>query len=472
MARRRIRWPATLAAFAVPGFRRVWTAALLANSGRFALLLVAGWEAYRLGHHSSLWPGLVSFFLLVPSMLLGLFAGGLADRVNRAWQAAAGQLLNVVVTGVAGVLALLGRLDLGLVLVVSAVSGVGNAIQGPAWQAMVPHLVGPDRLRNAGLLTRVAQQGAELSGPAAGTAVLALAGPGPAFLLAAAFYGAGVLLLAQVATGAGLRAGDRRAPIAAPVRSGLRYVRAKEPLLVLLVWVGLHCSLTMASIGILPAVATANLRGSASAYGLLLSAFGLGSMIGPLALAWVGNRVELTRSLVVSAVLSGLPLVALGLTHALWLATLAAGTAGAAQAVFMAFVYVGTQTVSTEELRGRVASVQLSLTTGAMGLASLGWAALVGPLSPGLVLVIPGAVFSAACVPFAARGRRLRAGLAAAGVDAREARVPGRSGADLPAPGALRASGFAAGGLGAPEGLRAGGRSGPGGWGAGEAGGR
>ena len=67
----------------IRSFRWVWLAALSGNSGRFAVILVAGWEAYRLGDHSSLWPSLVSMLLLVPSMFFGLFAGSLADRFNR-----------------------------------------------------------------------------------------------------------------------------------------------------------------------------------------------------------------------------------------------------------------------------------------------------------------------------------------------------------------------------------------------------
>lgn len=96
----------------------MWFAALSGNSGRFAVLLVAGWEAYKLGHHSSLWASLVSFLLLVPT------------------------------TG--GVLALSGHLDLVGLMVVVGVVGIGNSIQGPAWQSLVPALVGPERMLNAG----------------------------------------------------------------------------------------------------------------------------------------------------------------------------------------------------------------------------------------------------------------------------------------------------------------------------------
>lgn len=402
------------AAFDVRAFRWVWGAALSGNSGRFAVILVAGWEAYRLGGDSSVWPSLVMLLLLVPSMFLGLFAGGVADRRNRAYLAAAGQVVNAASSVAAGVLTLTGRLDLTILLALTGLIGVGNAIQGPAWQAMIPELVGLDRLLGASMITRIAQQGAELTGPAIGTLVLTSAGPGPAFLACAAFYLVALAMLWRIRQAVSRPASPRRAAgVLAPVVQGFAYIRGQPPIGTLLVWVGLHCGLTMASIGILPAVATANLHGDAGAYGLLLTSFGLGSVLGPLVLLAIAKRVRVVGVLVVSGVCSGLPLICLGLVHVLAVAVVSAALAGAAQAVFMAGIYSATQTVALEGMRGRVASVQLSLTTGAMGLASVGWGVLAGVLAPGVVLAAPGAAFVLACLPFIHRRRRIAAELGA-----------------------------------------------------------
>lgn len=400
------------AAFEVSAFRWVWMAVLSGNSGRFAVILVAGWEAYRLGHQSSLWPSLVSMLLLVPSMLFGLFAGGIADRRNRAQMAAVGQLINALGCGLGAALTLSGQLNLPVLLLLTAVVGIGNSVQGPAWQAMIPGLVGRERLLNASMATRIAQQGAELTGPAVGTVVLAGTGAGAAFLVCSGFYVVALVLLWKVRGAIAAPAhGGPHPGVLTPIGQGLTYVRRQQPLGTLLLWVGLHCSLTMASIGILPAVATANLRGNASAYGLLLTAFGLGSVLGPLLLMWLGSRASLVTTLVVSGALSGLPLITLGLVHIMAVAVISAAVAGGAQGVFMAGIYSANQGRTIDTMRGRVASVQLSLTTGAMGLASVGWGALVALVAPGVVLAVPGAVFVAACVPFALRSRRISAAL-------------------------------------------------------------
>ena len=392
------------AAFEIAPFRWVWAGALSGNSGRFAVILVAGWEAYRLGHHSSLWPSLVSMLLLVPSMFFGLFSGSVADRHNRALMAMTGQLLNLAACGVGAALTVAGRLDLANLLAVSAAVGIGNSIQGPAWQAMIPEIVGPDRLLNAGMTARIAQQGAELTGPAIGTVVLTTAGPGATFLLCALFYAVGFAMFWRVLPSVHVPARAAGRPgVLAPIGDGFSYVRRQAPIGALLIWVGLHCSLTMASIGILPALATANLRGNAGAYGILLASFGFGSVLGPLLMMWLSARVAVVRTLIVSGFLSGLPLISLGLVHQIGIDVVSSTVAGAAQAVFMAAIYSANQGASIDAMRGRVASVQLSLTTGAMGLASLGWGALVALVAPGIVLAVPGAVFMVACIPFALR---------------------------------------------------------------------
>jgi len=233
-------------AFQVVPFRWVWAAALSGNSGRFAVILVAGWEAYRLGHHSSVWPSMVSMLLLIPTMFFGLFAGSAADRRNRARMAAGGQLINAISCSVAALLTFTGHLDLTNLLALTALVGIGNSIQGPAWQAMIPDLVGRDRLLNAGMTARIAQQGAELTGPAIATLALTSNGPGAAYLVCTIFYIAGLSMMWKVRKVVITPTTLLQKPgVLRQVADGVSYIRREAPLGTLLFWVGLHCSLTM-----------------------------------------------------------------------------------------------------------------------------------------------------------------------------------------------------------------------------------
>ena len=389
-----------MSVFAIIPFRKVWFGALSGNSGRFAVILVAGWEAYRLGGDSAIWPSLVSFFLLTPTMVFGLIAGTYADRMNRAKVAAVGQTINAAVCFVAAIFAFTHSMSLGIVLATAAVVGIGNSIQGPAWQALIPNLVGQDKIVDGALATRIAQQGSELIGPAIGTLVLTTTGPGWTFMLCSAFYLGGMLLLLSVRGHArpiiDKNTFAKRTPVRRQVVEGLSYVKNTSPIGLLFVWVTCHCSLTMATFGILPTIASVNFHGSAGVYGVLLTTFGLGSVVGPLVLLWF-RKLPPGWVLWVTGILSGAPLVVIGFTHSELLAGLMSMLAGAGQAVFMSMIYGSVMSCSANTMRGRVSSVQLSATTGAMGLASLGWGALVSVASAGLVLAAPGAVFVAIC---------------------------------------------------------------------------
>lgn len=417
--RQRTRLAASLDAFSVTAFCWVWSAALSGNSGRFAVIFVAGWEAYRLGGHSALWPGLVSFLLLVPTMLFGLISGSFADRINRAAIAATGQAVNSAACAACAGLVAAHALNLPLLMCMVAVVGLGNSIQAPAWQALVPALVGQDRLLNAAAATRIAQQGSELLGPAVATAVLATAGPAPTFGLCAAFYLGGVLMLTRVFPHAP-RPATRAAhhSLVRAVREGFSYIGERSVLRLLFLWVTLHCGLTMASFGVLPTLASSNFHGQAEVYGLLLTAFGAGSIVGPLWIMGFGHSRSFAFMLFVSGILSGAPLAGLGLTRTVSVAFLMSGLAGLGQSVFMALIYSSVMSNTSETLRGRIASVQLSITTGVMGLASLGWGALVSVASAGLIVFVPGIVFTAACVALVPRLFSLDARLAAGRDDA------------------------------------------------------
>lgn len=389
--------------FSIAAFRSVWLGALSGNSGRFAVILVAGWEAFRQGHHSAIWPSLVSMAILLPTAVFGLVSGGLADRFNRAAQAAVGQAMAAVATAAAAICIFTHVASLATTLGAAAFVGLANSVQGPAWQALIPSLVGKERMVSAALSTRIAQQGSELVGPAIGTVILTTAGPGWTFVACSLFYSAAMVMLARVRRQA--RAAGRAGATTMwhEVRAGVSYLKTTPPLGLLFVWVTLHCCLTMATFGILPTIATANFGGAAGVYGLLLTAFGAGSIVGPLVAMGLSHRTRPATMLWMTGVLSGAPLIVVGLSHLVWLAVVMECLAGVGQAIFMAVIYASVQTCAHDAIRGRVASIQLTSTTGAMGLASIGWGALVGVASAGLLLAIPGGLFVLVCVALTRR---------------------------------------------------------------------
>ncbi|MFZ0214442.1 MAG: MFS transporter [Candidatus Dormiibacterota bacterium] len=412
--------PSFLSAFEQPCFGWVWVSILAANSGRFCIVLVAGYEAYHAGH-SALWSSSISMVILLPMVVVAPLAGGLADRLNRSLLMATGMGMAFVASVGATVLTASGVQSLPLLVLLVLLIGVGGAVQAPAWQSILPGLLGTARLLNGSLLAQVAQQGAELSGPAIGTAVVLVGGPVAGFGLCAVFYAIGAFSAWFVRGAIAVPTGTHRG-LFTPVVRGLAYVAHRPTLALLMAFVALHCCLTMAFNGLLPALAADHLGGGSSVYGVLLTSVGVGAVAGPAALLLFGRRLRDVHVLFVAGLGSGALLASLGLVHSLGLAVLCSAGVGASDAVFMAVVYVLSQTLTADDMRGRVASSQLVITAGSMSILSMGWGALEGPWGPGLTMLIPGVAFVVAvlgflpCVGrFDVRRPTIGAGLAAGG---------------------------------------------------------
>src|SRR6185312_4705779 len=171
-------------------------------------------------------------------------------------------------------------------------------------------------------------------GPALASPLLAMAGPRLVFALASACYLLGVVLVLRIRPRPRPRQ-PRERPFV-PLLLGLRYVGARPLLTSIVLLVAFHCSLTMTYQGMLPQFAEELTGGSGDVYGALMTFVGLGAVVGTLMLAVFVDRRYLGAAYGASAVLSGLALLLLGLSHWPLLAFGAAILVGAAQASFMA----------------------------------------------------------------------------------------------------------------------------------------
>jgi MFS family permease len=390
---------AFLEPFTLAGFRWTWLTVLVFNTGRYALILVGGQEAFRLTH-SPVWSSLIMMFLLGPTLLFGPVAGVLADRYDRS-------VLMRIACLVAGLACLADALfrsmpatRLALVVAVSVVVGIASALFSPAWQAIVPSVLGDRKLLGGGAFTRIAVQGGEFIGPAIGTPILVILGPAEGFGYCAALYGlaATLTLRVPVADGRPTPEVDFGTTVGR-VMEGFRYIRANRRVAGVIALTGFHCMLTMAFLGLLPGFAAGHL-GNPDAYGAMVAALGLGAIVGALVLAFFSVRTATTPVLLGSAVFSGVFLVALGAADSVPTAIAAAACSGAAQAIFMATSYSATQTQTADRFRGRVASVSTMLNAGSMGVLGLGWGAIADAFAASLVLVTLGAAFIIVVVIF------------------------------------------------------------------------
>ncbi|MDP2313266.1 MAG: MFS transporter [Pseudomonadota bacterium] len=346
-------------------FRALWLAGLVSFLGTWVHNVAARWTAATLSP-SPLAVSAVDALQLAPMVLLSLFAGNLADALDRRRLLIATHAGLAVVVALMGVLAAMDALSLPVLLALTCGLGVLGALNGPAWQATVPRQVPDNEVPKAVALMSTGFNLARAVGPAAGAWMLVAVGPAAAFFTNAASYMFIGLLLWRLPP-------QPPAVNNGPVRSPL-----SEPGLVRLYAVGLAFGLfAMPSLSLLPVVARDALHGDAESYGNLLSAFGLGAVSAGLLVASAvrrfGNRPFIAATTVVSAAGLGVLSVAHTLPHAL----VGAGLSGIGWIGTISTVNAGVQMRAPPEVRARALAYYLTFAVGgqATGSALGGWLA-------------------------------------------------------------------------------------------------
>lgn len=178
--------------FRVRPFRQFWCARVAAGFAYQMLSVAVGWQIYALTHRT-LDLGLIGLAQFVPSLLLMLPAGHLADRYERRRILLAAEWLQGLALALLAAGSFLHWLNEGVILVLVVVIGVGKAFEFPVRQALLPGLVPPALLPRAMAASASAGQMTIMVGPALG-GFLYLAGPGTVYAISACLYFGAVLL--------------------------------------------------------------------------------------------------------------------------------------------------------------------------------------------------------------------------------------------------------------------------------------
>lgn len=160
--------------FTVHNYRAYWIARLASTLASLSMVVVIGWQVYDIARQTmgvkeaALQLGLVGLAQFLPLLVLSLFSGWIADRLDRRWIIRAAIALEV---GCAGTLAWLTANDaitLPALFGIAALLGVGRAFAGPALSALAPNLVPKESLPTAIALSALAWQVGSIGGPAMG----------------------------------------------------------------------------------------------------------------------------------------------------------------------------------------------------------------------------------------------------------------------------------------------------------------
>ncbi len=372
-------------------YRRLLSGQLVSMIGRQLTIVAVPYQVYLLTR-SSFAVGMIGLVQVVPVLAVGLYAGALADRMDRRRLL----LVSLVLQGVTSLLLMLATLrgtpSLAFIYSITAASAGLQMFEQPTRVAMVPRLVTPRLVPAAMALNQVLFQTGLIVGPAIAGLIIARAGlywayAGDAFsyLVAAAAVG----LMAPQPPAPGSRPAGIRAPLEA-----IAFVREKPALLSIFL-IDLDAMIFGMPRAVFPALATTVFRTGPAGLGLLYSSLGVGGLGGALFTGWISRVVHRGRVVIWSVLAWGAGITAFGLTTlfpSLFVLGLLMLALASAADVFSA-VFRGTilQLAVPDAWRGRMSALTIMVVTGGprLGDAETG---TVAELTSAPISVISGGV--------------------------------------------------------------------------------
>jgi MFS family permease len=359
-----------------PNYRLYFIGQSISLIGTWVTRLASSWLVYRLTESEFLL-GLVTFVGQIPSLVLSPIAGVYIDRWNRHRVLVVTQVLAMCQSAMLAFLTLTGRITVADVLILQAMQGLINAFDTPARQSFVVQMV-DDRgdLPNAIALNSALVNSSRMIGPAIGGVLIAAVGEGWCFALDAVSYVFVIgSLLAMHVTWAAKAADDT--PVITALAAGFKYVSGFAPVRSGLLLVALISTLGMPYQVLMPVMASEVLGGGANTLGVLMTATGLGALVGSVYLASRHTVLGLGRRIAQAAILFGVALIAFSQSTNLWLSLVLLPFSGAGFIVTLAATNTVVQTVVPEPLRGRVMSFYAMsfLGTAPVGSLAAGFAA-------------------------------------------------------------------------------------------------
>ncbi len=358
--------------------------------------------------------GLLPAAQFAPMLVLGAFAGVVADRSDKRRLLLTTQSIAMAQSFALALMAFLPHMPLWTFYLLAFLGGCATAFDNPTRRAFVVEMVPAEDVANAVSLNSALMTGSRVVGPALAGLLTVTVGFGATFAIDGLSYLAvlGGLLVMRPEE---LRRPETVARGKGQVRAGLRYVRSQPVLLIPLLMMAIVGTLAFNFQTVLPLFVTRSLRGSETTFTVLFSVVSVGSLVGALVTA---RRVDVgVRHVVVASFGFGVSLFILGVMPDLAAAFPAALLLGFTSIAFMTSSTSIVQMYAAPAMRGRVLALQAIVFLGStpIGGPFLGWICDAFGARAGLFLGGVAALGAGALGAFLGRRRNLWAGASASG---------------------------------------------------------
>jgi len=359
------------------------------------------WLVYRLTGSAALL-GLFGFASQLPMLGLAWMGGYVGDRYNRHRGVITTQTLSMILAFALAFLTLAHLIRTWHLIFIAFLVGIVNAFDVPIRQAFFVHMVGKDDLPNAIALNSSIFNGARVIGPAIAGFTIVLVGEGWCFFLNGLSFVAVIIALLMMR----IERSKSKAMTESPVRGfigGFRFamndipIRSALFLLSLLSLFGLQYSV------FLPIYASDILHGGARTLGLLMSAAGVGAVLGALQFAARTEYKGLARWIAATCTTCGLGLLVFSFANSFWLCAAVLFIVGFAATSQMAATNTIIQQRAPDEMRSRLMAVYATLFMGVMPIGALIAGVVAKHIGAPHTLLIFGVAVLIGCLVFVSR---------------------------------------------------------------------
>ncbi len=375
-------------------FLVLWISQTISNSGDVIFALAVIWYVL-ISTKSILLVGLVVASSFLPDILIAPFAGTYVDRFNRRSVLMVSYISQSILVGGAGILYIFHDLGFAFSLVTVLGLGIGEQFATPAYSAMLPGVVGREELMPAnGLISSTSSLNMLGSNVVGGLMIVFLGMGAPfeydaiTFLVAAAF----LVILPRVAGTVEKKHSQEESKVStvSEMRNGYHYLRKDRLLLRLAVLSTIVSFFALGLQGIYAPYIQDNLHGGPDIYGLFLSAFALGSIVGSLVIGHFGRDARTGRLIVLGLSGQAVAIMCLGITHSAAIAISLWAICGAAQVTNIIPYQSFLQARISPAFYGRVSTLMSSMVYMPAPLLILVTSAVTARVSPGVMLTTYG----------------------------------------------------------------------------------
>jgi MFS family permease len=375
------------------------------------------WLVYDLTHSAALL-GVFGFANQIPMLVLASLGGFVGDRYSRHRGVIATQSISMILAFLLAGLTLTHHIQIWSLIAITFLVGIVNAFDVPIRQSFFVEMVGREDLPNAIALNASIFNGARMVGPAiAGFAISSIHEGWCFFLNGVSFLAVLLALLAMR-----IQKQERKPRTQSALESllqGFRFAMQDRPIRSALLLLSALSLLGLPYVVFMPIFAQDILHVGARGLGLLMSAAGVGAVLGALQFAARTTYKGLARWIAAMSVLCGLGLIGFSQSHAFWISAAVLFVVGFAATSQMNATNTTVQNRVPDELRGRVMAVYATMFMGVQPLGALLAGGVAKRMGAPNTMAVFGALYLVSSLLFAARVvMRLRAAQETAPVQA------------------------------------------------------